>query len=1292
MTNIQIPQLPPTPAVNGEEMIEAVQEGRSVRITLNQMKTLPYGPTGPTGERGPTGPDGKRGMTGPQGLMGVPGRDGVQGVQGPQGIAGPVGTQGNPGAIGPQGPQGDRGPPGQLINLQFAFANKTPEELPADGVIPVNWDAQGIPAKQVIMRAGIDSLYYSVTGDTWLFVGTNVQGGHLRVFASVPGWQNVGRITGPQGPQGIQGARGDRGEQGLQGIQGVQGMQGVQGPRGVEGPTGPQGWSGDDGGPGPTGPTGPTGADGAPGQLCNLVGEFENRLPQDLPPSGLIPKDWDGPNNPPVAYQMQVHDALVYTGNTLPSKNQHVYIFDGATAMDLDGWVDAGRIMGPTGPTGEQGPTGPTGADGDDGATGATGPTGSQGAIGPQGAQGIQGPVGPQGPAGHAGEIVGDFTYRTPEELPPDGYIPKDWDGPDNPPIGFQMQKGQSLIYEPEDINNPRYGFIYIFVGDDKDLDKSGWSCAGRIVGPTGPTGNQGPTGAQGPIGEHGENGATGPTGPAGDDGKDGPTGPTGPTGDQGPTGPAGQSVEFIGEFANRIPSELPKDGLIPKDWDGPNDPPHPIQCVPGDGLLYTGNQIPALTGTLWVFAPKTEADGWINAGHIVGPTGPTGPRGITGPTGPQGEQGDEGPVGPTGDDGPRGPTGAEGIQGPVGPTGPAGQPVDLVGDFGISKTPADLPADGYIPADWDAPGKPPRPIQMTDGEALIYNPEDIENPLYGHIYVYLTQQKDPDNDGWSDCGRIVGPEGPTGAQGPRGPAGAQGIDGPTGPTGPDGDIGPTGKEGPTGPTGPAGQSVKLIGEFKNRTPSELPANGYIPKDWDGPNDPPAPVQCVAGDGLIYTGTAVPSDTGCLYVYTPRAEGDGWINVGHIVGPTGPTGPQGKEGPVGPTGSQGSQGNLGPTGPAGHPLVIVGDFSNKTPSQLPKDGLIPKDWDGPGKPPKPIQMVSGDALVYNPPDINNPLYGHLYCYVTDEKDPDQDGWVDAGRIVGPAGPTGAQGPKGPAGDQGQVGPTGPNGATGPTGPKGDASTVAGPTGPTGPAGKGDPGPTGPTGPASTLPGPTGPTGGAGPTGPTGKDGPKGEPGITGPTGPAGPDKPGVMFTYQNLADLENKATARNNLQLGDAATRSVGFGANQVAPGDNVVQHNGTGASGTWGISISGNAATATLAAKATNADNAANANQAANASNINSQARSLGYCMQQGIEYPNQVGPVISSQGPGCAAISFNREGAFAVNFGLNTNNQVSIGGWSLGAKAVPVTTHIISGGGPDNNQGIEGTIWLQV
>lgn len=79
--------------------------------------------------------------------------------------------------------------------------------------------------------------------------------------------------------------------------------------------------------------------------------------------------------------------------------------------------------------------------------------------------------------------------------------------------------------------------------------------------------------------------------------------------------------------------------------------------------------------------------------------------------------------------------------------------------------------------------------------------------------------------------------------------------------------------------------------------------------------------------------------------------------------------------------------------------------------------------------------------------------------------------------------------------------------------------------------------------------------------------------------------PDVLLKSQNLADLPDKSKSRTNLGLGVAATQGVGFAAGQVAPGDQTPSRSGTGASGTWGISITGSAASAAVATTAQGLD-----------------------------------------------------------------------------------------------------------
>lgn len=456
-----------------------------------------------------------------------------------------------------------------------------------------------------------------------------------------------------------------------------------------------------------------------------------------------------------------------------------------------------------------------------------------------------------------------------------------------------------------------------------------------------------------------------------------------------------------------------------------------------------------------------------------------------------------------------------------------ASQATEIILAFGASKTPADLPTNGLIPANWDAPGSPFYAVQFSQGQAAVYRPANTSDPLYNNVYVYVSTNTT--SAGWIDIGTVAGPPGPQGETGPMGPPGPQGPEGPSGPTGATGPLGPPG---PTGAQGPKG------------------------------------------------------DTGAQGIQGPKGD----QGPQGAEGPTGPTGPQGETGatgPQGPQGQQGVQGTVGPIGPkgdqgsAGASAVIIGSFGvTKTPDDLPPSGLIPANWDSPGNPPNQYQMQIGQALVYSESPASAPLHGHLFNFVGNSAaDFDLNNWADCGDIQGPQGPkgdTGAQGPQGPKGDTGATGPQGdhgPTGAQGPTGPRGDtgatgADGAQGPAGPTGPQGiQGEAGPQGPAG-TNGATGPQGPQGlqgdkgDKGDPGPTGQQGIKGETGAQGPKGDQGPQGPtGPSGGVASVNGMTGAVTLNYN---------SVG------APSTTGQNATGTG----WNISILGSAATAANADK----------------------------------------------------------------------------------------------------------------
>ena len=156
---------------------------------------------------------------------------------------------------------------------------------------------------------------------------------------------------------------------------------------------------------------------------------------------------------------------------------------------------------GPQGPPGADGPPGPPGLPGDPG--GPPGPPGEQGIPGPEGPQGpggVEGPRGPEGDRGVPGQatlIVGSFgQVRTPDELPPTGFVPAGWDGEGRPLNDLQVETGWAFVYTD--------GHLWVYVADQGPGGES-WVSPGMV---------QGPEGARGPAGDPGPQGPVGPAGP----------------------------------------------------------------------------------------------------------------------------------------------------------------------------------------------------------------------------------------------------------------------------------------------------------------------------------------------------------------------------------------------------------------------------------------------------------------------------------------------------------------------------------------------------------------------------------------------------------------------------------------------------------------------------------------------------------------------------------------------------------------------------------------------------------
>ena len=84
------------------------------------------------------------------------------------------------------------------------------------------------------------------------------------------------------------------------------------------------------------------------------------------------------------------------------------------------------------------------------------------------------------------------------------------------------------------------------------------------------------------------------------------------------------------------------------------------------------------------------------------------------------------------------------------------GGPPRIIGHF--SRTPANLPASGLIPANWDIPGNPPAQVQVQDGQGLLRDPT-------GNLWIFTGTVRAA-MAGWINAGRITGPPGTPGRPG----------------------------------------------------------------------------------------------------------------------------------------------------------------------------------------------------------------------------------------------------------------------------------------------------------------------------------------------------------------------------------------------------------------------------------------------------------------------------------------------------------------------------------------------
>jgi hypothetical protein len=319
---------------------------------------------------------------------------------------GAVSAEVGPPVMGPpglRGPRGERGDPGGTTTIVFSFSQRTPAELPEDGLIPAGWDDVRVPEADIQVGVG-QSAEYRPDRYLWLFLGPSaIPGGWIETgqMRGPPGDQGPVGDTGPAGPPGERGLTGNTGAPGPKGDPGDTGPQGARGEPGAPGTPGATGPKGDRGDPGPAGPEGPQGergeqgdpgrdgtdgADGEPGAPSFIIGRFVTRTVNDLVmvSNGAIPANWDAAFPGASPYQMKVGEGLDHQNPADEAGYGAVFVFTGG--FTSFGWT-------------------PLTIKGDQGEQGDQGPVGDQGPAGPQGEQGPAGPAGPEGPQGVPGEV-----------------------------------------------------------------------------------------------------------------------------------------------------------------------------------------------------------------------------------------------------------------------------------------------------------------------------------------------------------------------------------------------------------------------------------------------------------------------------------------------------------------------------------------------------------------------------------------------------------------------------------------------------------------------------------------------------------------------------------------------------------------------------------------------------------------------------------------------------------------------------------------------------------------------
>src|SRR5580693_6369700 len=347
----------------------------------------------------------------------------------------------------------DVGAPGGTTTIVFSFSQRTPDELPEDGLIPAGWDDVRVPDVDIQVGVG-QSVEYRVDRYLWLFVGPSaIPGGWIETGqmrgppgdAGPPGPVGERGLTGNSGSPGPKGDQGDPGPQGARGADGAPGTPGATGPKGDRGdpgeigPEGPRGEQGDPGTPGAPGADGQDGADGAdgadgqPGAPSFIIMDIYTKGAQDVASilNGVIPRDFDGQGKPPADYQMKTGEAVLMVKPGDLYEGQAI-VWVGSSGATPQPWI-AMKVTGPQGDKGDQGDQGP---------------------IGPVGIQGIQG-------------IPGSVWHWSPL-------------APPLPNIGAEGDRILCLLANPD---APGHGDVY------QVLATGGYSRDGNLRGPAGPQG-----------------------------------------------------------------------------------------------------------------------------------------------------------------------------------------------------------------------------------------------------------------------------------------------------------------------------------------------------------------------------------------------------------------------------------------------------------------------------------------------------------------------------------------------------------------------------------------------------------------------------------------------------------------------------------------------------------------------------------------------------------------------------------------------------------------------------------